>query len=66
MYPIDYGAEKGTLPCVGCVGSRETRPDRSFEGVLSYVDELNSLAVLPAHFLRGMINPTGKMTWLVA
>ena len=25
-----------------------------------------SIAVLPAHFLRSLINPTGKMAWLVA
>ena len=54
----DCGAEKGTLPCVGCVDSGEARPDRSCEGILSSVDELTSLAVLPAHCLRSLINPS--------
>ena len=57
---------KGTLPYVGCVGSGEARLDRSCEGVLSSVDELTILAVLPAHFLGSLINPTGKMAWLIA
>ena len=57
----DCGAEKGTLPCVGCVGRGGSSPDRACEGVLSSVDDLTSLAVLPAHFLRILINPTGKM-----
>ena len=61
----DCGAEKGTLPCVRCVGSGESRPDRSCKGVHSFVDEITSLAVLPANFLRSLINPTGKMAWLV-
>ena len=62
----DYGAEKGTLPYVGCVGRRGSRPDRSCEGVLSSVDELTSLAVIPSHYLRSLINPNGEMAWLVA
>ena len=62
----DYGAEKGTLPCVGCVGSGESRPDRSCEGFLSSVDEFTSLAVILSHCLRSLINLTGKMAWLVA
>ena len=62
----DCGAEKGTLPCVGCVGSGEARPDRSCEGVLSSVDELTILAVLPAHCLGSLINPTRKMAWMMA
>ena len=62
----DCGAEKGTLPCVGCVGRGGSRPDRSCEGVLNSIDKFTSLAVLPAHFLRSLINPTGKMSWLVA
>ena len=62
----DYGAEKGTLPFVGCVGSREAMPDRSCEGVLSSVDELISLAILLSHCLGSLINPTGKMAWPVA
>ena len=47
----DCGAEQGTLPFVGYEGSGGARLDRSCEGVLSYVDELTSLAVLLAHFL---------------
>ena len=62
----DCGVEKGTLPCVGGVGIREAMPDRSCEGVLSSIDELTILAVLPSHFLGSLINPTGKMAWLVA
>ena len=62
----DYGAEKGTLPCVGCVGIGKSKIDRSCESVLISVDELTSLAVLHAHCLRSLINPTGKMAWLVA
>ena len=57
----DRGSEKGTLPCVRCVGSGEARIDRSCEGVLSSIDELTRLAVLPTHFLRSLINPTGRM-----
>ena len=63
---MDCGAKKGTLPCVGCVGSGEARIDRSCECVLSSIDELTSLEVLPSHCLRIPINPTGKMAWLVA
>ena len=62
----DRGAEKGTLPCVGCVGSGGARLDRSCEGVLSSVYELTSLAVLLAHCLGRLINLAGKMAWLVA
>ena len=62
----DCGAEKGTLPCVGCVGRGGSRPYKSCEAVLSSVDELTILAVLPTHLLRGLINPTGKMAWMVA
>ena len=62
----DCRAEKGTLPCVGCVGSGEARPDRSYEGALSSIEELANLAILLAHCLRSMINLTGKMAWLVA
>ena len=62
----DCEEEKGTLPSVGCVGSGESRLDRSCEGVLSSIDELTSLAVLPSHCLRILISPTGKMSWLVA
>ena len=58
----DCGAEKGALPCVGCVGSGEARIDGSYEGVLISVDEITSLVVLPTHFLRILINPTGEMT----
>ena len=50
---------------VGCAGSGEARPDRSYEGVLSSVYELTILVVLPTHFLRSLINPTIKMAWLV-
>ena len=64
--PRDCGAEKGTLPYVGCVGSGEAMLDRSCEGVLSSIDELTSLAVLPAHCLRNLINPTRNMAWLVS
>ena len=32
----------------------------------SFVDELTSLAVLPAHCLGILINLTRKMAWLVA
>ena len=53
----DCGAEKWTLLFVGCVGSEESRPDRSCEGVLSSVDELTGLAILPVHCLRSLINP---------
>ena len=56
----------GTLHCVGHVDSGEARPDRSCEGVISSVDELTSLVVLPSHYLRSLINPTGRMAWLVA
>ena len=59
--PRNYGPEKGTLPYVGCVGSGEYRLDRSCEGVLSSVDELTSLAILPTDCLGSLINPTGKM-----
>ena len=62
----DYGAEKGTLPYIGWVGSGEYRLDRSCEGVLSSVYELTRLAVLPTHCLIILINPTRKMAWLVA
>ena len=58
----DCGAEKGTLPCVGCVGNVDARLDRSCEGVLSSVDELTSLLVLPVHYLSILINP--KIDWL--
>ena len=60
------GAEKGILPCVGCVGSGEARLDRSCEGVLGFVDELTSLAVLPTHSLGSLIKPTGNMAWMEA
>ena len=46
-----------TLSCVGCVGSGEAKTDRSCEGVISFVDELTSLTVLPSHFLIILINP---------
>ena len=50
-------AEKEMLPCVGCVGNGDARPNRYCEGVLSSVDELTSLAVLLANYLRILINP---------
>ena len=62
----DCGAEKGKIPFFGCVGNVDSMPDRSCEGVFSSVDELTRLGVLPAHCLRILINPTGKMAWLVA
>ena len=57
----DCGRKNGTLPCVGCVGSGEARPNRYCEGVLSSIDELTSLVVIPTHCLGILINPTGKM-----
>ena len=56
--PRDYGAEKGTLPCVGCVDHVVAEIDRFCEGVLSSVDELTSLVVLPVRCLRSLTNPT--------
>ena len=50
------------LPCVGCVGIVDVRPDRSCEDVLSSVNELTSLAILPVHYLSSLINP--KIDWL--
>ena len=58
----DCGAEKGTLPCVGYVGSGEARTYRSCEGVLSCIDELTSLEIIPVDCLSSLINP--KIDWL--
>ena len=59
---MDCGGEKGILPCVGCVDNGEARIDRSCEGVLSSVDYLTRLAILPFHCLNSLINP--KVDWL--
>ena len=61
----DCGGEKGTLPCVVCVGNGEARPNRSCEGVLRSADELTSLAILTSPCLKILINPTGKMDWSI-
>ena len=45
-----------------CVGNVDARVDRSCEGVLSSVDELTSLAVLPVHCLNSLI--THVLAWL--
>ena len=62
----DYGAKKGTLHCVGCVGRGGSRRDRSCEGVLSSIDDLNSLAILLAHFIRSLLNPSVGLAVSVA
>ena len=53
---------KGILLCVGCVGIVETKLDRSFRGVYSFVVELTSLTILPLHYLSILVKPT--VDWL--
>ena len=53
----DYVAEKGILPCVGCVGIVEAKLDRSCAGVHSSVVELTSLGILTSHYLSNLIYP---------
>ena len=59
--PRDCQVDKGTLPCVGCVGNMDAFPNRSYEGVLSSMDELTSLAVLSVHCLSSPINPKNRL-----
>ena len=50
------------LPCVGCVGIVDSRPDRSCGGVPRSVNDLTSLAILSFHCLSILINP--NVDWL--
>ena len=56
-------ADKGMLPCVGCVGIVDARTNRSCGGVPSSVNELTSLAILLFHFLQ-LDKPKRRLAWL--
>ena len=59
MYGMrDCVVVKGILPCVGCVGIVEANLGISCRGVHISVVELTSLAIIPFHCLRSLINPT--------